>query len=346
MQDLTPSCDIFCRVIDHLGDAGVTWRLARQLAGEYGWRVRLIIDDPSPIPFFSPNHRDLPIEVIRWDESLTRLAVADVVIEAFACDPPPAYVERMAQRQPFPVWINLEYLSAEGWVVGCHGLPSPQAGGLTKHFFFPGFVPGTGGLLREQGLRFPPPPAANGLLRVSLFCYDNPRLPFLLSAWAREERPIHCLVTEGLARKQVESWLGQPFPVGSRLQRNALTLEAVSFLPQDDYDRLLASCHLNFVRGEDSFVRAQWAERPFVWQAYPQEGNVHLRKLAAFLSLYQPEEGVVDFFRAWNGAGTLDWHAFSAHLNALQRRASGWARQIRAAGNLTENLVKFCRERL
>ena len=55
-------------------------------------------------------------------------------------------------RQVHPVWINLEYLSAEAWIESCHGLPSQRPDGLVKHFYFPGFTPATGGLLREPGL--------------------------------------------------------------------------------------------------------------------------------------------------------------------------------------------------
>ena len=39
------SWDIFCKVVDNYGDIGVCWRLARQLAGEHGLRVRLWVDD-------------------------------------------------------------------------------------------------------------------------------------------------------------------------------------------------------------------------------------------------------------------------------------------------------------
>mgnify|MGYP000340692020 CR=1 FL=1 len=39
--------DIFCSVVDNYGDIGVTWRLARQLALEYGLEVRLWVDEPG-----------------------------------------------------------------------------------------------------------------------------------------------------------------------------------------------------------------------------------------------------------------------------------------------------------
>ncbi|MCX8085394.1 MAG: elongation factor P maturation arginine rhamnosyltransferase EarP [Rhodocyclaceae bacterium] len=336
-------CDLFCRVIDNFGDAGVSWRLARQLVVEHGWRVRLFIDDPAPIALMAPGQN--LVEVCRWGNVWTGIEPAEVVIEAFACDLPPAYVAAMRAKGRPPVWLNLEYLSAEDWVAGCHGLPSPQAG-LQKFFFFPGFVPGTGGLLREAELAVPPAPTFDGPLEVSLFCYGNPRLPALLAAWRDGAWPIHCHVCAGLPRQQVESWLDAPFPVGAKAQRGQLVLKALPFLPQADYDALLARCQLNFVRGEDSFVRAQWAARPFVWQAYPQGEEAHLAKLEAFLKLYTDDEVVRGFFRAWNGQGALDWLAFAARLPELAARAPAWAEQISAHGDLAANLVQFCLARL
>jgi uncharacterized repeat protein (TIGR03837 family) len=337
------SCDIFCTVIDNLGDAGVCWRLARQLAVEHGWRVRLFIDDPSPIEGFAPGQA--VVEVRRWEGDFSEVAPADVVIEAFACALPQHYVEAMRARRRPPVWLNLEYLSAEDWVSGCHGLPSPQEG-LAKHFFFPGFVPGTGGLLREQDFAVPPAPTFSRVLEISLFCYGNPWLPALLDAWRDGERPILCHVCDGLPRRQVEAWLGEPLPVGRQALRGRLTLAALPFLTQPDYDALLGRCHLNFVRGEDSFVRAQWAERPFVWQAYPQAEDAHLAKLDAFLKLYTEDAAARFFFRAWNGQGTLDWPTFATALPRLAAAAPGWAQRIAAHGDLAANLVMFCRNRL
>ncbi|WP_284155019.1 elongation factor P maturation arginine rhamnosyltransferase EarP [Sulfuricystis thermophila] len=336
-------CDIFCAVIDNLGDAGVCWRLAHQLAVEFGWRVRLWIDDPAPIGWMAPDRQG--VEVCGWSGDFAGVEAADVVIESFACMLPARYIEAMRARARPPVWLNLEYLSAEDWVAGCHGLPSPQAG-LQKFFFFPGFVPGTGGLLRERDRAVPPAPTLTGALEVSLFCYENPRLPALLAAWRDGGQPIHCHVCDGLPRQQVERWLGATFPANAIVERGSLTLAALPFLPQTGYDALLDRCHLNFVRGEDSFVRAQWAARPFVWQAYPQAGHAHLAKLAAFLDLYTDDAAVRDFFLAWNGVGTLDWPAFMERLPALAARAPAWARQIAAHGDLATNLVKFCLARL
>ncbi|HET9045379.1 MAG TPA: elongation factor P maturation arginine rhamnosyltransferase EarP, partial [Casimicrobiaceae bacterium] len=36
--------DVFCKVVDNFGDAGVCWRLARQLVAEHDLAVTLWID--------------------------------------------------------------------------------------------------------------------------------------------------------------------------------------------------------------------------------------------------------------------------------------------------------------
>lgn len=353
------SCDIFCKIVDNFGDAGICWRLSRQLAREFGWRVRLWIDDVAPLCGLRPGvdaGRDRQaidgVEIRRWAAAFPEVEPAGIVIEAFACDLPDSYVRAMAQRPP--VWINLEYLSAEDWVAGCHAKASPHPTlPLTKHFFFPGFTPGTGGLIRERdadfGVRSPSP-----ALTVSLFCYENPALPALLDAWAAGGEPVVCRVAEGLPRRQVAAWLGESFRPGSSARRGALALHALPFLPQPDYDRVLGGCDLNFVRGEDSIVRAQWAERPFVWQIYPQAEAAHEPKLDAFLDLYtdgldgDAAQAVRSFFASWNGAGNIEaaWPALRAALPALTAHSQAWAERIATAGNLAENLANFCLERL
>jgi uncharacterized repeat protein (TIGR03837 family) len=355
-------CDLFCRVVDNLGDAGVCWRLARQLAMEHGWTVRLWIDDAKPLASLRPGIRpDLPcqtidgVEIRAWPTASINTIPGDVVIEAFACELPNWFVGAMGARRRPPVWINLEYLSAEDWVTGHHGLPSPHPErALTKYFFFPGFVAGTGGLIREKKLPEPLTRSLGRELVVSLFCYGNPVLPDLLDTWAAGPEPIACRVTDGLAREQVADWLGIPFTASTRASRGKLTLEALPFIPQENYDRLLADSDLNFVRGEDSFVRAQWAARPFVWHAYPQDEEVHFLKLDAFSTLYchgmrlEAAEAVRRFWWAWNGRGRIvqAWPGFRAVLAELAAHGPYWRTTIATHGDLAQNLVRFCKERI
>lgn len=353
------SCDIFCTVVDNFGDAAVCWRLARQLAQDQGWDVRLWIDEIAPLCGLRPGidaaqerQRIDDVEIRHWSKAFPDVEAARIVIEAFACELPTSYVAVMAKGRP--VWINLEYLSAEGWVAGCHGMASPHPTlPLTKHFFFPGFTQGTGGLIRERnadfGVRLPGP-----ALSVSLFCYDNPALPALLDEWSAGAEPIVCQVADGLPRRQTEAWLNQAFPPGAEARRGALALRALPFVPQPEYDRLLGGCDLNFVRGEDSFVRAQWARQPFVWHIYPQAEDAHQAKLDAFLGLYaagldnEAARATRRFFAAWNGDGDVAaaWPALRAALPRLAAHGDSWAAQIAAAGYLAENLAKFCLERI
>ncbi len=358
------SCDLFCRVVDNLGDAGVCWRLARQLANEHAWAVRLWIDVPAPLASLRPGidpERDVQqvdgVEIRRWPANFPDVLPGQVVIEAFACELPATFLNAMASQPKAPVWINLEYLSAEDWVAGCHGLPSPYPTlPLVKYFFFPGFAPGTGGLIRERNLPNPVLRNAGTKLVVSLFCYDNPALPALLRLWAEGEEPVSCRVADGTARHQIEHWLGRDFPVGVATRRGSLELVAEPFVSQPEYDRRLADSDLNFVRGEDSFVRAQWAQRPFVWQAYPQKEDAHIVKLKAFLKRYtiglkddqQARKALTDFWMAWNGRGNIGeaWPAFRSVLPRLTFHGRNWADEIATAGDLAQNLVRFCRERL
>lgn len=362
--------DIFCRRVDNYGDIGVCWRLARRLRHGAGWQVRLWLDDLAAFARLEPRcdcsrpRQDIDgILIVAWTADPPAYAPGDVVIEAFACDPPAGF--RKAMRERPPLWINLEYLSAEAWVESCHKLPSPQPDGLMKYFFFPGFTPATGGLLREPGLsldrdRLQQSPQArrdllanlgvprqalaphDGTRLVTLFCYPNAPLAALAQALARDETPTLLLVPEGVA-PQLEA--------AAKASGPALRIVRIPFLAQDDYDRLLWCADLNFVRGEDSLVRATWAARPLVWQSYPQAENAHLQKLDAWLARYGPPEPARALIRAWNtDAGPNElaaaWKAATSPpaWHAWQACASAWDQQQAALPDLAANLVEFCTE--
>jgi uncharacterized repeat protein (TIGR03837 family) len=310
--------DIFCTVIDNHGDLGVCWRLSRQLR-DAGQRVRLWVDDASALAWMAPTaHQEPGIEVRPWAEAsqastLQNLPPADVWIEAFGCEIPEAFVAHFVERTVAtstqqPAWINLEYLSAEDWVPRMHGLPSPimsgPAKGWTKKFFYPGFTPGTGGLLREADLlarqqcfdraawrqQHAPKLPPGGLL-ISLFCYEPAALPQLLAQLVGT--PHHLLVTPGRPLAAVQKALA-----GMAQQPN---WSALPYTDQNGFDYMLWACDLNFVRGEDSLVRAMWAGKPFVWHIYPQDDNAHHAKLEAFLEWMQAPESLRRVHRVWNG---------------------------------------------
>lgn len=149
--------DVFCRVVDNFGDIGVTWRLVRQLQREHDWSLRLWVDDltsfkrlETRIDLHALQQVVEQIEIIHWDNPAPDLSPYPLVLCSFSCDLPETYIAQLHQRPA--LWLNIEYLSAETWVEGCHGLPSLRGDGLSSYFFFPGFNGKTGGLLREQEL--------------------------------------------------------------------------------------------------------------------------------------------------------------------------------------------------
>jgi uncharacterized repeat protein (TIGR03837 family) len=336
--------DLFCRVVDNFGDIGVCWRLAADL-GARGLAVRLWVDDASALSWMAP--RGAPqVAVLPWKQA-DGAAPGAVVIEAFGCDPPPAFVARMTRRSPPPLWINLEYLSAEAYVRRSHGLRSPQLAGpgkgLDKWFFYPGFESGTGGLIREaklmeerehfgghawlQARGWAP---RDGERVLSLFCYQGAPLPALLQSLA--DRPTLLLLTPGAATQAAA-------PAAPPLRCIALP-----WLTQPDYDRLLWACDLNFVRGEDSFVRALWAGAPFVWQAYPQHDAAHAAKLDAYLDLMlrehaAPAARVRALWLAWNGLGP--WPAALPPMETWQALTRRWREHLQLQPDLVTQLLRF-----
>ena len=290
--------DVFCRIVDNYGDAGVCWRLARQLAAEHGLDVTLWIDRVATLAQIEPSidpaqsaQRVANVAVRALDGEAAPLP--DVVVEGFGCGLPTRYLDAMAKAATPPLWFNLEYLSAEPWVDAAHGLASPLPRlPLTRYFWFPGFTPKTGGLIRESGLfasrdAWQARPRRDAQpLRIVLFCYPNRALPALFDAWAEGDEPIACTIAEGTATAALDAWLHGAVPrAGQSTTRGRLTVDLVPFTNQDGFDRLLWDAELNFVRGEDSFVRAQWAARAFVWQPYPQAEQTHLLKLDAFVAV-------------------------------------------------------------
>jgi uncharacterized repeat protein (TIGR03837 family) len=370
--------DIFCKVVDNFGDAGVAWRLARQLAAEHALDVTLWLDELAALARMAREvdpARDTQtvagVTLRRWREPFPDVEPAAVVVEAFGCALPGKYLAAMAARPAPPAWILLEYLSAETWVEGAHDVESPHPTlPLKRRFFFPGFTASTGGLLRERGLlaardgfrrnreaqrifwsAVGVPPPAEGELRISLFCYPSATLPWLLDAWAEGESPVSCLVPEGVAAGALDAWThgNVPHP-GRPFQCGRLALHGIPFVAQDDYDHLLWASDINFVRGEDSFVRAQWAGRPFAWHIYPQAEGAHWRKLDAFLDRYASGLGpatqaaVRRFWRAYNGApdaGAIAhaWLEFAAAQPHLVSHSDAWAGRLASLPDLASALA-------
>jgi uncharacterized repeat protein (TIGR03837 family) len=363
--------DIFCRVIDNFGDIGVCWRLAKQLHNEYGLQIRLWVDDLSTAQKLLPEI-DLAlaeqnihgVAIHHWHTNFVFDDVADVVIEAFACELPDNYLNTMVAKQP--IWLNLEYLSAESWVDDLHLNPSPHPRmSLKKTFYFPGFTENTGGLLREKSLIaereafqsqsehsifWGQDEIADHPIKVSLFAYPHAPIHALLNAMATSKRPVLCLAPESSILPMVSDFFGETLRADDCKRQDNLMVKVLPFLSQQAYDQLLWSCDLNFVRGEDSWIRAMWAAKPFVWLPYQQTEDTHLIKLQAFLQRYtqtwpaEVAEPYRQFHTQWASEqfDTTAWQALTSQLAGLETLASKEAKALAQQPDLAAKLVIFC----
>lgn len=368
--------DVFCRVIDNFGDIGVCWRLVAQLAG-LGHRVRLWVDDASALTWMAP--AGCPgVELRAWASPPPgpHEPAPDVMVEAFGCEIAPEFIAYSVDQSRAdgkkPVWINLEYLSAESYVERTHRLPSPllsgPAAGWTRWFFYPGFTPATGGLLREDDLMarrqafdrtawrrahadaFGLDNEGPGQRWVSLFCYEPAALPELLQH--SQAQPTQLLVTPGRPTAAVQAALGsteihgQNALPGASGKRGQLCISYLPTRSQTAFDDMLWACDLNLVRGEDSLVRALWAGQALVWQIYPQHDNAHHDKLWAFLDWLQAPASLRQFHATWNGLNTapLQWPGDDTLAEWTACIAAARARLL-TQDNLVAQLLGFVAEK-
>ncbi|MBR6026916.1 MAG: elongation factor P maturation arginine rhamnosyltransferase EarP [Neisseriaceae bacterium] len=273
---------IFCRVIDNFGDAAVARRLAKILHQEHMAHVVLFIDDLKVLSHLDPQiNVNLPAQVVgglrivHWsyiNNLINHLPKPDCVIETFACELPDSVKNIIQQNNA--LWLNFEYLTAEKWAEEQHLLPSLQANGVNKRFYFMGFSHNSGGLLREKYItndfsgRFPLLSQFSGRLAIYIFAYRSPIWHTWFTCWKNMNLKANVSIAGGQ--------IFLPY------QKAPLLFQKSQFVPQDEFDDLIAQFDVLVVRGEDSFVRAQYAGKPFFWHIYPQENQAHLSKLHAF----------------------------------------------------------------
>ena len=347
--------DIFCQIVDNYGDAGVCWRLARSLSSLHGQDVRIFCDDLPVLNLLASGVEESiksKIDLQPWEASFSNarhpVDIPDVAIEAFGCKLPERYLGALLASAKQPIIINLEYLSAEPWIVDFHTKASPQAHGLPKYFFFPGFQENVGGILVD-----PVPPQLPGTpkslkatwvklrphtKRISVFCYPGAPLRKWLEDLSSLDEDFDILLTHGHA-ELLGLHTGQQIDLPP-----SINLHSIPFVSQDEYDWLLSQCDFNIVRGEDSFIRAQLAGKPFLWHIYPQEDRAHEVKLAAFLDLYL-ETADQDLknacIRAMNWEMPSQW---MDHLDAWEKHSQAWKVDLlkkQADGGLAARLLHF-----
>lgn len=361
--------DIFCKIVDNYGDIGVCWRLAKQLHDEHGLTIRLFVSDLVVARDILVGISNEAIQeykgitLVRWDSEADFSVAAGVVIETFACDLPEDY---LAQMHKETIWVNVDHLSAESWVTGFHALHGKHSDtNLTRHFYFPGFEESTGGLLREEGLEVKRDVFQHSgnmqtafwhdlgvqvdadALKVSLFSYEDTPVDALLTALSEGDRDVSifmpfndCLPTQLLGNENLT--------IGDCLTINRLTVHILPFLTLEGYDQLLWACDINFVRGEESWVRAIWAAKPFIWQPYVQEDDAHILKLNAFLKIFYGDVAAIQTIAALHQSWALMefyepiWQAYLADLADVSEYTQKQSAVLLQQETLAPKLMAFC----
>jgi uncharacterized repeat protein (TIGR03837 family) len=369
--------DFFCKIVDNFGDIGICWRLSQQLVKEHHCQVRLFIDDLTTAKKIIPALVDTlqqqsinGVEISTWPTM--PIEPATVVIGAFACELPDTYIQLMPASQS--VWVNLEYLSAEDWVSDYHAKPSPHPSlAITKHFYFPGFKSDTGGLIRESNLikardnfvgseteqlvfwqklgAFNEISEIKNSIKISLFCYPQANIQYLILALMSVNKPVDLFVPADSTIKSINEILIDFEVINAKMMRKAnITMHFLPFLCQAEYDHLLWACDLNFVRGEDSWIRAIWAGKPFIWQPYIQTEHTHITKLNAFLEVYSSTASheikslLADAHLSWSNVENSDLMSLQhmiKHLPKLSCYAQLQANLLAEQTDLATKLVSF-----
>lgn len=303
---------IFCRVVDHFGDAGFCWRLSVALRLLGIDRVVLVIDRLNVLDDLRGSQRVDGVTVLPWnvvEDQWSQHGVpaehqADMVIEAFACNPPINYLKSL---KPTAQWLTLDYLATEPWADSVHGQPSPSPAlnhpaAKTRRWAVPGFSTKTGGLLHGSWRHITP--TERRAWRARLAGQSIKDDVFLVLAFGYQDAPW----------EELEKLLAEQLPTGFSSYR-FWQPKGIEY-SQSEFDQILQSCDLNFVRGEDSFVRAHWASAgpwqvPFIWQPYRQEEKAHGHKLAGWLNqmVCSPALKPLEAMHwAWNGIRPSETH--------------------------------------
>lgn len=370
------STDIFCNVIDNYGDIGFCWRLAKNLTIRYNWNVSLLVNNLISFSKIEKNidiRRDCQIidkiKIFSWNEKeLLNIKPAKIIISAFSCNLPNIYKNNI--NKLYSIWINLEYLHTEQWIDDYHLLPSYNNLFMKKFFFFPGFSKKSGGVIREPKLAIERNKMQNnfeiqekflksikipkeiisfrkkGAKLIFLFCYNHSPISNIIKTLNSSEHEVILLFANTIS-----------VDLASLIyNKERIKIFKIPFVSQDEFDRILWCSDINFVRGEDSFVRAIWAKKPLIWNIYPQdrEKNVDIKKIESWLYLYSPPQCVCNFTISWNKYSNYNKIFHKNFIDLLsESNILDWQKSIKKfttkqakKKDLIDNLVNFCKENI
>lgn len=338
------SIDIFCEVIDNYGDVGITYRLAREFKRIYpNKKLRFIINQTKELNLIKKPDN---IETINYKDISKIQNPADLIIETFGCEIPKKYMDKVFKSSK--LIINLEYFSAEDWVDDFHLQESILGGNLKKYFFIPGLSKKSGGILLDNDFLERKKKVKENKkyylekfkinekydLIGSVFSYEK-NFDFLIEELRKLDKKILLLILSEKTQKNFIKYFD------NNNNYDKIKIVKLPFFTYDKYEELLALCDFNLVRGEDSFVRALLLGKPFLWHIYPQEENIHIKKLESFLEKYCPDnEELKKTFINYN-INKDDFSYFFRSFKEIEGYNKKYTDYLIKNCNLMEKLISF-----
>ncbi|STO31566.1 Uncharacterized protein conserved in bacteria [Fusobacterium necrogenes] len=306
--------DIFCEIIDNYGDIGVVYRIAKELDKVFpNSKIRVFLNRIEEFKKINFQVKDIPYQIIDGIEYITfdyvqkkakELSTSQVIIEAFGCKIPEEYMEIAYENSE--LLINLEYLSAEDWIEDFHLQSSPLGKGkLKKVFFMPGFTEKSGGIIidsnylekiekiRKNRAFYTKKYLGNienkdKKIVGTLFSYEK-NFATLFEELRSLDKEVVILAMGEKTQKSLKNFFKENLIEDFRnsLKYDKIEIKFMEFLNQEEYEELINIVDFNFVRGEDSFIRAILTGKPYVWHIYCQEDYIHMKKINAFLNKYK-----------------------------------------------------------
>ena len=341
---LIDNIDIFCEVIDNYGDVGVAYRLARELKRIYpNKELRFIINQTEELNLIKKND---DIIVINYKDVDKIEQPADLVIETFACNIPEIYMDKALKTSK--LMINLEYFSSEDWVDDFHLQESFLGGNLKKYFFIPGLSEKSGGIILDKEFLDRKNKVQenreyylkqfnideNYDLIISVFSYEKNFDNFLKTLQKLDKKVLLLLLSEKTQKNFIKYFDNNDY-------YDKIKAVKLPFFTYDKYEKLLALCDINLVRGEDSFVRALLLAKPFLWHIYPQDENAHIIKLESFLEKYCPNnKELKETFINYN-INKDNFSYFFENLDKIKKYNEKYADYLIENCNLMNKLINF-----
>ena len=369
--------DIFCEVIDNFGDAGVVFRLAKELKTyNNNFNVRIFINRLSELEKINKKidilSKTQVVDEITYilKENSNLFSPAELIIEAFGCEIPKNYYDKIDKS----LIINLEYLTAEKWALDFH-LKESLTGNpnIKKFFYMPGFDEKSGGLILDEKF-LQKIDKKNKIDRFSIInkyieSFDKNATFGILFSYESD----YCNLIKYLAEKDSKTILAvmgeksvysinyalkklNLIPINNCIKYKNLTIKYIDFMEQSEFDDLLWCCDFAFVRGEESIVRAAIAGIPFIWHIYCQDEYAHMDKLNAFLekfSEFSESKKIIEKYcnlvynYNYRNINSLelekipDYRVFFEHLDEIRNCSNSFSRYLREKCSLIDKLFLF-----